>query len=270
MSIRLFNVPIDQVSEHQLDTLLRLWIKDHAQKMIVTPNPEMLLAARRDPSFLQVLQSSHLALPDGVGLRFAAAALTDYPLRHRHTGVDTLERLAQICEDYGKRLVLLGGRGESGRRTAIMLRDQFPDLDVVALDPGNVTVTETTTQIDPDAFLELSRLKPVVLAVAFGAGKQESFIHEHLGLLPTVTLAIGVGGALNMMSGELSRAPGFLRRTGFEWVWRVLREPSRIGRIMRATVVFPLIVAYDSLIEKRFLKALTRVAPEVARQLIGK
>ncbi len=269
MSMVLYDVPIDHVSEHQLDTLLRLWIKDHAQKVIVTPNPEIVLRARKDPAFRAQLQASHLSLPDGVGLRFAIAALTDRQLRFRHTGVDTLIRLAQICEDYGKRLVLFGGKGDVASKTAMTLRAQFPDLDVVSMNPGD-EVADNVVSMDPDILAQLQDAKPTVVAVAFGAGKQEVFLHTHLHRIPTARIGIGVGGAFDMMSGALPRAPFWMRRVGLEWVWRLLQEPARWRRIWMAAIVFPVIVAYDSLRGRKFSKALLRVIAEVARQLTGK
>ena len=269
MSLSLYNIPIDHVSTHQLDTLLRLWVQDHAQRVIVTPNPEMLLAARKDPDFHYYLQASHLSLPDGVGLRYATAALTDQRLSFRHTGVDTLLHLARVCEDHGKRLVLLGSRQDVARRAASELRRTYPDLDVIGINPGDLVITEETVSVDPDVLEELQGLRPAVLAVAFGAGKQEQFIHQHLHVLPSVKIAIGIGGALDMLSGDLRRAPAWMRKAGLEWAWRVAREPSRAGRIWRAFVVFPSVVAYDSLRQRRFVKAVFRVVPEVGRQLTG-
>lgn len=273
MSFTLYNVPIDHVSDDQLHALLSLWMKDHAQKVIVTPNPEILLHARRDPSFLSSLQRSHLALPDGVGLRFAAAALTDRKLRFRHTGVDTLYKLAAICENTGKRLVLFGGFGDVPERSARALRKMYPELDVIGLNPG--TVLDEGGHVDEDVVAELRTLRPHVLAVAIGAGKsvfgrQEAIMHHLLPLIPSIKVAIGVGGALDMIAGDIRRAPRFMRRIGLEWLWRMAKQPTRSRRIIAATVVFASVVAYDSLRGGRFFRALPRVAREVALQMVGR
>ena len=270
MSTRLYNVPIDHVSFDQLDTILRSWVQDHAQKVIVTPNPEILLRARRDRDFLAHLQSAHLSLPDGVGLRYATAALTDDTLNFRHTGVDTVNHLAKICEDYGKTIVLFGGQGDVSKRSASKLRESYRDLDIIGMNPGMIADREEGLELDPDILRELQNLAPTVLAVALGAGKQERFIAQYLKDLPSVKLAIGVGGAVDMISGELKRAPAWMRQSGLEWVWRVVQEPSRFGRIWQASVVFPSVVAYDSFKRRRLLKATSRVLPELAKQLFGR
>ena len=81
---------------------------------------------------------------------------------------------------------------------------------------------------------------------------------------------IGVGGALDMISGRLKRAPKWMRRTGLEWLWRVLIEPSRIGRILKASVAFPALVTIETIKRGRFIKAVKNTAPEIIRQLSGK
>jgi N-acetylglucosaminyldiphosphoundecaprenol N-acetyl-beta-D-mannosaminyltransferase len=270
MSTHLFNVPIDHVSYNQLDTILRSWVRGHAQRMIVTPNPEILLRARHDKEFLSHLQSAHLSLPDGVGLRYATAALTDRNLRFRHTGVDTVNHLAKICEDYGKTIVLFGGQGDVSKRSATRLRQSYRDLDIIGMNPGEIKSGEGGLEVDEDILRELQQLEPTVLAVALGAGKQEQFIRQYLKELPSVKVAIGVGGAVDMISGELSRAPAWMRTSGLEWAWRLVQEPSRFGRIWQASVVFPSVVAYDSLRQRRLGRATFRVLPEVLRQLSGK
>ena len=86
--------------------------------------------------------------------------------------------------------------------------------------------------------------RPDILAVGFGHGKQEKWIADHLTTLP-VHIAMGVGGSFAFLSGRIPRAPKWMRLIGLEWVWRLVREPSRIGRIFRATVVFPVLAVWD-------------------------
>ena len=74
--------------------------------------------------------------------------------------------------------------------------------------------------------------------VAFGHGKQEKWIAQNLRDLPSVKIAMGVGGAFDFISGHVKRAPKFMRRIGLEWVWRLILQPCRVGRILKATIVF--------------------------------
>ena len=80
--------------------------------------------------------------------------------------------------------------------------------------------------------------EPDILFVAFGMGKQEKWIYENLAKMPSVRIAMGVGGAFDYISGNVSRAPRLLRKFGLEWVYRLFKEPRRIGRIFNATIKF--------------------------------
>jgi N-acetylglucosaminyldiphosphoundecaprenol N-acetyl-beta-D-mannosaminyltransferase len=270
MSFQLYDVHLDHFSHAQMDVILRSWVNGYAQKRISTPNPEFLLYARKRDWFRALLNKSHLSVPDGVGLRYAAAALGRGRLSFRHTGVDTLTHLARICEDSGKLLVLFGAEKKRAQRAASALRFDFPELRVVGVDPGHIKEVNGKLILDEAILLGLNRIGPAVLAVGLGCGKQERFIDQYLDQLLSVKVAIGVGGAFDMISGHYPRAPHAMRRMGLEFVWRLVQQPSRFNRIWKASVAFPAVVAYDTLRERRFLRACIAVFPEVIRQLRGR
>lgn len=270
MSFSLYDIHLDHFSPAQLDVILRSWVTGHEQKRVSTPNPEFLLFARKKNWFKDLLNKSHLSIPDGVGLRYAVAALGKGRLAFRHTGVDTLIHLARICEDTGKLLVLFGATKKRAQKAASALRFEFPELRVVGIDPGHIKEVNGKLQLQESMLLGLHRIEPVVLAVGLGCGKQEKFIEQYLHQLPTVRIAIGVGGAFDMISGHYRRAPIFVQKMGLEFFWRLLQQPSRFKRIWKASVVFPLMVAYDTLRQGRLLRACIAVFPEVFRQLRGR
>ena len=270
MSFSLYDIHLDHFSHAQLDAILRSWVQGYEQKRVTTPNPEFVLYARRRPWFKDLLNKSHLSIPDGVGLRYAVAAFGQGKLRFRHTGVDALVHLARICEDHGKLLVLFGATNKRAERAASALRFEFPELRVVGIDPGHIKEINGKLQLDESRLLGLHRLEPAVLAVGLGCGKQEKFIDQYLEALPSVRVAIGVGGAFDMISGHYPRAPHFFQRIGLEFLWRLLQQPSRFKRIWNASIVFPLLVAYDTIRHGRFLRACIAAFPEVFRQLRGR
>ncbi len=260
----LLGTRIDDMDDATLDGTLNSWLQGNEAKVIATPNPEILLKAQKDTAFRGRLNQSDLNLADGVGLRFAVAALTDEALPHRHTGVDILERLASLCASNGKRLALFGGERGSSEGARHALIKTFPSLDAVAIDPGPLSENASLW-----TFQTLIAARPAVLAVALGAGKQEAFVAAARAALPTLRIGIGVGGAFEMLAKQKPRAPAWLRRMGFEWLWRVLIEPKRARRIANAVIVFPLFVAWSTLKSRRFFKACQRVFPEIFRQLRG-
>ncbi len=259
----LFGVRIDEISSADLRATLTSWLHSQKGHLLFTPNPEFLLSAKNDPDFQMLLNASDLSIPDGIGLRFAAAALTDTRLTQRQTGVDTLELLAEICEHNEKRLLLLGGLDDVSLDAAESLKKQRPKLDVISIDPGFLPGNHQSFTISDDLLGELQRLRPDVVAVALGQGKQERCCVELVKRIASIRIAIGVGGAFDTLSGRLPRAPKWMRKFGLEWLWRALIQPKRTHRILKASVVFPLVVIWDTLRLRRFHKAFVAVINEL-------
>lgn len=260
-SVPILDVTIHGIPLPELRALFVAWLREQGKsRIIVTPNPEFLLQTVEDPLFRELLNRADLALPDGVGLQYAAAALTGIRLEHRHTGVDALEELAALCAKEGKSLLLFGGQPKTAQLTADAFRKRYPTLDVRSHDPDFIDWTPTNLRVPKQAIEAVRLHAPDVLAVGLGQGKQERFLFEYLERWPSVRIGIGVGGAFEMLSGVLPRAPQPFRRAGLEWLWRVGQQPQRIGRIARAVIVFPFIVVLATLRKHRFLKACLAVS----------
>src|SRR3989338_1385861 len=138
MKHEIFGVKIDDIPLAGLLEILSDDLASPSFHLITTLNPEFLLQAREDEEFYELLHKADLALPDGVGMRFAIAALTPNLLQHRHTGTDTLFLLAKLCTEKGKTLGLVGGLPGSAEKAAVFLKTKFPSLRVFGFDPGVV------------------------------------------------------------------------------------------------------------------------------------
>ncbi len=271
-----FGVKIDDISASELEQTLLGWMNDGHVHTIVTPNPEFILEARRDPEFRDILNRADLALPDGVGLKFAVSALTGKRLLHRHTGVDTLLLLSEICTRTQTTLHLIGGNSGVVEIASNQLRSKNPTLSIQCFDPGLIeknASAEILTKVADRLLLSIQGNS--VLAIGLGQKKQErlmSVIAQNLSQLPTANeqpptcILIGVGGSFDMIAGTRRRAPAWLRRIGLEWVWRLMIEPRRWRRIANAVVIFPALVISDTLKHRRFLRACRKTIPEIVRQ----
>jgi len=182
---------------------------------IVTPNPEILMHALRQPSYQVILNDAEISLPDGIGVLIAGKVLKKRIIG-RITGVDMMEKL---CEEASKRAVsigFLGGRGSVAELAAECLREKHPGLRVVYANAEWEKEKVAGKHID-------------VLFVAFGFPKQEEWIAKNLKEIP-VTCAMGVGGAFDYVSGKVPRAPRIVRALGMEWGFRLVRQPWRMRR----------------------------------------
>lgn len=196
---------------------------------ITTPNPEMILQAQKDPEFKRILNNSALAIPDGAGIVWAAAKLGKSI--KRIAGTDFLQVLARIGQKNGKKIALIGG----GRGVAAKAGEK---LGAKGFDCGEID--EKNIQIPENLLIEINNFAPEIIAVSLGQGKQEKFIAKLLPLVPSLKIAIGVGGALDYISGAKRRAPKWMQEYGLEWIWRLLSEPWRLPRIINAAIVFPI------------------------------
>jgi len=209
MKVDILGVKIDNVSFEEAVNKVEGFIRDNRKYYVVTPNPEIVILAQKDHQLRQVLNSADLAIPDGVGLIYAAKFL-GLKLTKRITGVDLMEKLCQLAEEKGFTVGLLGGRGDASFRAAKVLSHRFSKL--------NLRVFKD----DVSSFVD-------ILFVALGAPKQEKWIAKNLPKIP-VNTAIGVGGAFEMIAGVQKRAPNFIQNFALEWLWRLTLEPWRMKR----------------------------------------
>ncbi|MEO5927382.1 MAG: WecB/TagA/CpsF family glycosyltransferase [Patescibacteria group bacterium] len=218
----------------------RLWI--------VTANPEILLEAKRNPTYWQTLRQADLRLVDGVGLKLVGWLLGASP--SRLTGVDLCDNLLKEAETRGWLVAFLGGEDGEGDKAAWEKRKQYPKLRIITEAGGRVNPDGTGDEANDEAVQRLTMQAPDVLFVANGHPKQEAWIARNADALPSVKLVVGVGGTFNYWAGTSKRPPSMIRSLGLEWLWRLIHEPKRWKRIWNAVVVFPFVVMNDRLRKK--------------------
>jgi len=239
--MNILDVKIDSLSHRDAIDKVSRWIrKPYSYTHIVTtPNPEIVMAAQTNNELMQALNNTDLALPDGRGLQWAAKRYKQQ-IRHRITGVDFIHSLASISPQKKWRWYLVGGAPGVAKQASNNLIKKFPGIQIVKAEDGGAITLDSIGNIDA-LVARIRSYKPDILCVAFGAPKQEIFmqIYKHkLG----AKVALGIGGTLDFISGKRKRAPKIIRIIGLEWLYRLVREPRRIGRIYTAIIRFPLAV----------------------------
>ncbi|OGJ62717.1 hypothetical protein A3A67_02255 [Candidatus Peribacteria bacterium RIFCSPLOWO2_01_FULL_51_18] len=232
--VLILGIPIDALTGAEaVDEVFRL-IDSGSQHHIMTPNPEMLVEARRNTAFRTVLNETSMNVPDGTGLKWAAG-FYGKPIPERVTGVDLL---TGICSKENiPPVFLLGAMPAVAGSAAEKLKQLNPGLKVAGTYSGSPAAGDENDLINR---INLSGAR--VLFVAFGAPAQDLWISRNLKKMPSVVLAMGVGGSFDFLAGTRRRAPACMRSAGLEWLWRLINEPRRFKRIFTAVVVFPLLV----------------------------
>lgn len=203
--------------------------------IIVTPNPEQIVLAQKNSRFAEILNRADIAIPDGGRLVWASKVLDQGAIPARIPGVEFMEELITVASGQSLTVGLIGGRGgvaveafECLQKKHSGLRgwgDERIDLDTIAK-----RIIKSNTRM---------------VFVGLGAPKQEYFIESlsyHLSRVayhPIVLMS--VGGSFDIIAGRIPRAPLVIRSMGFEYIWRLLRQPWRVGRQL-ALVRFLLLV----------------------------
>lgn len=233
--VHLLGVPVDALTQPKAMACLRAFLERGGKHHVMTPNSEMLVESRKNPQFRAVLQRSALNLPDSQGL-LLAARWTGQSLPERVTGVDTVQALCATLDERHPIFLLGAGQGVAEKASAA-LQSSNPRLKVVGTFSGN-----PKPEYSHEIINGINAAQPHLLLVAFGAPQQDLWIAEHLPKLSSVRVAIGVGGTFDFLAGIKRRAPAFIRKSGLEWLWRFIQEPSRWRRMWRAAVVFPSLI----------------------------
>jgi heptosyltransferase-2 len=221
----ILGVRVDNVNYDQALSLIEGFVVSGTPHQVVTVNPEFIVAAQSDDEFRNILNVSSLALPDGVGLLWAARFL-GRPLQERVTGTDTMQRVAALAAQKGYSLFLLGAASGIAVATAARLCEVYPGLKIVGTHAGSPAPEE-----EDEIVRLIQKAEPDVLFVAYGAPQQDRWIARNLIRLG-VPVAMGVGGAFDFISGRAKRAPRWLQRLGLEWLHRLLHEPWRWRRML--------------------------------------
>lgn len=224
--INLLGVGITNATEQQiLEYLIENLIKSTKKLFIITPNPEILVIANKNPGYKKILNTADLALADGVGVT-AGAWLLGKGLKQRITGVDFVENVSRRIAKEPITVGFLGGQPGVAEKAAECLRSKYPGLKVA---------------FASDDLASINKLSCDILFVALGAPRQEEWINNNLSKLP-VKAAMGVGGALDYISGMVPRAPFILRKLGFEWLFRLIVQPWRLKRQLRLLSFIKLLI----------------------------
>ncbi|MEM6430982.1 MAG: WecB/TagA/CpsF family glycosyltransferase [Deinococcota bacterium] len=206
------------------------WCIQHAEQnvnpqLVVTLNPEIVVQARADSDLEQTIQAASLIVADGVGMLWAARQLAE-PLPERVTGVDLMLRLLEVAPHL--RVFLLGGKPGVAERAAEVARQRYGST-IVGHQHGYFD-KQSPDDVD-DVIANIASSKPQLLFAGLGEG-QEVFLNSYQDDLG-VPVLMGVGGSLDVLSGEVYRAPAWTRQLGIEWAWRVGLDPARWHRIPR-------------------------------------
>ncbi len=274
-TINIFSIAFAALHKQEIIEKLNIFLSSSQQHHIATPNPEFLLESLKNEEFTKILQNSVLNIPDGIGILWAVTIeskihkvkkykntiyhilytiykyaiglfyllmILIYPkavtkiIPERITGTDLMADIFQNFPD--KKIFLLGAKeGIAEKAINNLIKKNtlyYIPYTIYQFHSGSPKLSDENKIIS-----KINSFQPDILFVAFGAPAQELWINRNLSNMPSVKIAIGVGGAFDFYAGERKRAPKIFQKLGIEWLFRLIIEPRRWKRIFNATVVFP-------------------------------
>ena len=258
--IKILQSSVDAVTQKEALENIRLFLSSPTGHRVVTLNSEMIVACEEDAQFRDIAAAADLVVADGMGVLCAASFLrrkrhkifpdfanlfltifyvvcfpkkiTD-ALPEKISGIDLIYAICGSDFVKGKKIYLLGAEEGIARRVGNALKNKYPHIEFAGAEAG--IRNDFSAQDNAELVARINVKSPDIIFVALGAPRQEKWIAENLPELPSVRVAMGVGGSFDVIAGKIRRAPKIFQTHGLEWLWRLLREPKRIKRIYNAT-----------------------------------
>lgn len=215
-------VGVDAVTMKEAVSEISSWQKDDQSRFVVTVNAEMVIRAHVDKQLASSIAAADLVVPDGAGIVWAGEQL-HLPFTERVAGIDLMVELLATLAASGDKVYFLGGRPGVAKQAAQEMQKRYPQLCFAGVRDGYFTD-------DAKVIADIKASEAKLLLVGLGVPKQEKWIYQHYQSIPGIT-AIGIGGAFDVLSGMLSRAPLWMQRHRLEWLYRLCRQPSRLMRM---------------------------------------
>ena len=225
MKVDILGCNVDRIDMDETLQKIEEFIQSGKPHHIITLNAEIICKAQSDPRLKEIINEADLVTPDGSGVVWASRYL-NAPVPERVTGIDLTLRLAELAPKKGWTFYFYGGAPAVAEAAAENLQKKHKGLQVVGTCHGYISETEKQNLL-----ADIKKKKPDILLAALGAPRQEFWIRDHQKTLQ-VPVCIGVGGSLDVISGRAKRAPMFFQKAGLEWLYRLMKEPHRIGRMM--------------------------------------
>ncbi|MFC1571787.1 polysaccharide pyruvyl transferase CsaB [Candidatus Margulisiibacteriota bacterium] len=213
-TINFSGIEVDNLTMNETVAQVGEFLSSSKPHLIVTPNPEMIMACQKDKELRTIVNSADLRVPDGISM-VVVSKIMKKPLKERVSGIDLM---LEIIKSFpNRRIFLLGGKPGVAEEAAAKLK-----ANIVGTLHGYFEGNNKVVQL-------IKETKPDILFAGLGAGRQEKWLAKHLKEL-NVRVAMGIGGSLDIVSGRKKRAPKFIQKHYIEWLYRLISEPKRWKR----------------------------------------
>jgi N-acetylglucosaminyldiphosphoundecaprenol N-acetyl-beta-D-mannosaminyltransferase len=219
-----FNINIDITDQQEFLEKCQSILSGERTHTLFFLNAHCFNIAQENPQYYDALRKADILLNDGIGLKLASY-FRGIRFRENMNGTDMIPKIISLAAREGKKVFFLGARDGISQKAANTARQQNPDLMVSGTYQGFFSDEEEKLLIE-----RINNSGTDVLIIGMGVPKQELWAIKNQKLLHNVKLIIAGGAILDFLSGNVSRAPVWMRNAGMEWVFRLILEPGRMWR----------------------------------------
>ncbi len=226
----LLGIPISITNYDEILEKIKENIINNTKFSIVSINLNKIILSNEDKAIKKIIESFDCFIPDGVSI-----VKNNKKIKERITGIDLFEK---ICENHKKlkaKIFLYGASNKSVNNTRKILENKYKDINIVGAENGYIKNNE-------ELISKINFLKPNIVIVALGSPKQEEWIFLNKNKI-NANILMGVGGAFDVIGGQINRAPLIIRKLGLEWLYRIIKEPKRMKQL-------PLQIKYWHILKK--------------------
>ncbi|MFJ7728264.1 WecB/TagA/CpsF family glycosyltransferase [Neobacillus sp. NPDC097160] len=222
--VNILNVMFNSVNRENILNILTKRIEDNMKTFLVTANPEIVMQANQDHEYMKNIQQADYVIADGIGIIIGSKIIGD-PLPERIPGFELMQELLKKGSDSHWSAYFLGAKQEVVEKAVENSKQQYPNLKIAGFHNGFFDWDSNQIQE------EIKQLKPDLIFVALGLPRQENFIAKNLAQFDH-GLFIGVGGSFDVLAGTVKRAPIIWQKLNLEWLYRLMKQPSRWRRML--------------------------------------
>ena len=222
--VKIMGVPFLHIDQHNFVKLLDDRATNKEKTFVITANPEIVMRANEDPTLMQYINEATYICADGIGV-VKAASLLGQDLPGRVTGYDTMVQLLNIGNEKHYKVYLLGAQKETIEKTVANINRDYPNVEIVGYHDGffdwdNNNIAEEAAALEPD-----------FIFIALGVPRQEKWISENKDKF-SHGVFMGIGGSFDVIAGTVKRAPVLWQKLNIEWLYRLVKQPSRWKRML--------------------------------------
>lgn len=223
--VNILGVKVHKVTVADAVNKIMQFLNEDKMHSVFTPNSEIIMVAHKDEAFKDVLNKSDLLTADGIGVVYASRILKN-PISERAAGFDIACELLERVKGTSYKLFLFGGKPGVAETAKEKIEEKYKGINICGCRNGYFKPEDEAGIIE-----EINSSGADILFVCLGAPKQEMWINDNRDKLKT-RVALGIGGSLDVFAGTAMRAPEFYCKHGLEWFYRLMKQPSRAGRML--------------------------------------